>query len=71
MDRTNQEIWDEVLRTAQLLRESECSLRQMERVAAGGSGPLDVSILPIGYVSDAMALTMLLLELKRRGVTVA
>lgn len=70
MDRTNQEIWDETLRTADLLHQMEQSLEPMEKAIAGII-PVDKSCLPVHYVSDAQILTRLLLSLKDRGVKIS
>ena len=70
MDRTNQEIWEEILRTAELLSQNESSLEPMEE-AGLGIIPFDKSCLPIHYVSDAQILTQLILSLKDRGARIS
>jgi hypothetical protein len=70
MENTNKELWDEVLRTAELLRKLEPSLKSMEEVIAGVRPPAKAN-LPVDYVSDAQILTQLLLLLKARGAKVA
>ena len=69
MEKTNKEIWDEVLRTAELLRQIEPTLKSMEEVIVGMRPAANVS-LPIDYVSDAQILTQLLLLLKARGAKI-
>ena len=69
MEKTNKELWDEVLRTAELLRLEERSLKPMEEVIFGVR-PLAKVNLPLDYVADAQILTQLLLLLKARGAKV-
>ena len=66
MNKTNQESWEEIVRTAHLLRVSEPTLKSMEAGAAGVLPPEKVE-LPVHYVSDAMILTELILSLEARG----
>jgi hypothetical protein len=70
MDRTNLDIWNEVLETAELLRQIEPTLKPMEEVFAGVR-PATEDTFPVDYVSDAMILTKLLLQLKARGAKVS
>jgi len=70
MAQTNQEIWAETVRTAELLLETESSVQPMVG-AATGTAKLDESCLPVSYVSDAMILTRLVLSLRDRGVRVS
>jgi hypothetical protein len=69
MDKTNQELWEETLRTAELLKQMEPSTEAMEK-AAVGTIPTDKDCLPIQYVADAHVLTHLILSLKDRGVEI-
>jgi len=68
MDKSKQEIWEEILRTAQTLKESEFSLESMEK-AICGIIPLDEKCLPVHYVADAQILTNLILRLKESEPT--
>jgi hypothetical protein len=65
MNKTNPELWAEIVRTANLLRLSEPQLKSMEAVAAGVLPPDKVE-LPVHYVSDAMILTRLILSFDAR-----
>ena len=69
MDKTNQMIWEEVLRTAELLHRLEPTLESMTRVMLGRL-PIGKVKLPVEYVADAGVLTKLLLTLKARGATI-
>ena len=69
MNKTNQELWEEIVRTAQLLRVSEPILESMEAGATGVLPPEKVE-LPVHYVSDAMILTELILSLKARDLKI-
>ena len=68
-DKSNEELWEETLRTAQLLKEMEQSLESMEQVIAGTKQP-DKDCMPVQFVSDAQVLTQLLLALKDRGARI-
>lgn len=70
MSKASQELWEEALRTAELLRRIEPTLEPMEK-AIVGRHPLNLDKLPVDYVSDAQILTQLLLELKARGARIA
>jgi hypothetical protein len=70
MGKTNQDIWNEALRTAELLRQIEPTLKAMEDVVAGVR-PATKDILPVDYIADAQILTGLLLQLKARGANVS
>ena len=69
MNRSNEEIWNEALRTAELLRIKTETLNAMEE-AIFGLRPLTKECFPVSYVSDAQILTQLLLELKARGANI-
>jgi hypothetical protein len=69
MNRSNEDIWNEALRTAELLRMTTGTLNAMEE-AVSGLRPLTKECFPVSYVSDALILTQLLLELKARGAKV-
>jgi len=69
MAETNDDIWAEVIRTAELLRSLEATLHPMEE-AAIGLRTIDSTLLPVDYVSDAMALTQLILILKKRDAKI-
>jgi hypothetical protein len=69
MNRSNEDIWNEALRTAELLRMTTGTLNAMEE-AVSGLRPLPKECFPVSYVSDAQILTQLLLELKARGAKV-
>jgi hypothetical protein len=70
MEKTNQDIWNEALRTAELLRRIEPTLKPMEEVIMG-TRPATKDILPVDYVADAQILTELLLQLKDRKAKVS
>jgi hypothetical protein len=69
MNRSNEEIWNETLRTAELLQKTAGTLNAMEE-AVSGLRPPTKECFPVSYVSDAQTLTQLLLELKARGAKV-
>ena len=71
MDKTNQELWEEALRTAELLDAIRPTLKPMESALFDLSTTLiDKDKLPIDYVSDAQILTSILLKLKARGAKI-
>jgi hypothetical protein len=70
MEKTNQDIWNEALRTAELLRRIEPTLDRMHEVIMG-MRPATKDTLPVDYVADAQILTKLLLQLKARGAKVS
>ena len=70
MEKTSKDIWDEALRTAELMRRIEKTLKPMEE-AFVGVRPATKDCLPVQYVSDAQILTQLLLQLKARGAQVS
>jgi hypothetical protein len=70
MEKTNQDIWNEALGTAELLRRIEPTLKPMEEVIMG-IRPATKDILPVDYVADAQILTELLLQLKDRKAKVS
>jgi hypothetical protein len=73
MEQTDQELWEEAMRTAELLRRTEPDsvdlLDLVEKAKEGKS--ISEEDLPIDYISDAQILTNLLLRLKDRGVEIA
>ena len=69
MNRSNEEIWNEALRTAELLRIKTETLNAIEE-AVFGLRPLTNECFPVSYVSDAKILTQLLIELNARGAKV-
>ena len=71
MEKTNQDIWDEVLRTAQTLRlQEEQTMASGDRATAGLTSPDEIA-WPVDYVADAQILTRLVLSLKARGARVS
>jgi hypothetical protein len=62
MNKTNKEIWEEIVRTAHLLRSMEPELKcaEYQLVENGASKNLD---FPVEYISDALILTELILSL--------
>ncbi len=70
MNKTNQELWEEVLRTAELLDTLVPTLKPMESVIFDQNTLINIDKLPIDYVSDAQVLTNILLTLKARGAKI-
>jgi hypothetical protein len=70
MNKTSQELWEEALRTAELLHRLRPTLESIEAAIAGVL-PIDKVKLPVDYVADAEILTELLLALKARGARIA
>lgn len=69
-EKTDQELWEEVLRTADLLRRNESGMMDsmtslMEQASEEDS--ISEDDLPTDYVSDAQILTKLLSVLEERG----
>lgn len=70
MEKTNLELWNEVLRTAVLMRSIESNLKPMQE-AIFQQRPLAKNEFPVDYVSDAEILVGLILELKTRGASIS
>jgi hypothetical protein len=69
VERSNQEIWEEITRTAQLIRGYGESLRGLEqRILVGELAAEDSRVL-VELASDAEILAGLIEQLQRRGVT--
>ena len=70
MNKTNQELWEEALRTAELLDTLVPTLKPMESVIFDQNTLINIDKLPIDYVSDAQVLTNILLTLKACGAKI-
>lgn len=70
MEQTDRELWEEAMRTAELLRRTEPDSMDLQDLVekAKEQGSISEEDLPIDYISDAQILTNLLLRLKDRGV---
>ncbi|MBK9595710.1 MAG: hypothetical protein IPO57_10250 [Rhodocyclales bacterium] len=71
LNKTNQELWEEAIRTAELLDTLVPSLEPIMSAMFRRVPAVDMDKLPIDYVSDAQILTNILLNLKARGAKVA
>lgn len=70
-EKTNQELWEEVLRTAETLRKIESGqVEPLEKKMVMGEN-ITKEDIPTDYISDAQILTSLLLELKERSIEIA
>jgi hypothetical protein len=70
MKKTNQELWEEVLRTADTLSEIEDhQVGSLERKVASEES-ISEDDIPVDYIADTQILTRLLLRLKDRGADV-
>ena len=68
MERSNQEIWEEIVRTAALIRGYEPTLSKLEKKLLFGELSEDAAVLP-QLASDAQILAGLIEQLQRRGAT--
>jgi hypothetical protein len=66
MEKTNQEIWAEILRLTQVMKTQRGAVDKLSRAAANVI-PLDHSCLPIDFVADAEVLVHLIEILESRG----
>lgn len=66
MEKTNEEIWEEVLRLIRLMKSHSSTVEKFSEAAAEVI-PLDLSCLPIDFVADAEILVGLLEILEQRG----
>lgn len=68
MEKTNQEIWEEIQRLVQTMKAHTPAIEQMQRAAMGLTPP-SAECLTIHYVSDAEVLLHLLDTLRSRGAS--
>ncbi len=66
MEKTNAEIWEEVLRLIHVMKSQRSAVEKFSQAAAKVV-PLEMSCLPVDFVADAEILVHLLAILEERG----
>jgi hypothetical protein len=66
MEKTNQELWEEILRLIHGMKSQRVAVDKFSQAVAKAI-PLDPSCLPVDFVADAEILLQLLEILEERG----
>lgn len=66
MEKTNEELWEEILRLVHVMKSQRVAVDRVSQAAAKVI-PLDSSCLPLDFVADAEILVQLLETLEERG----